>query len=222
MKFLRVLMVMACLFLSQTAWAGWPEIRFPDQASVESVGSKVRLNGVPMQLYQLTVKQRVNDVELFFRAELGERHVTKRLENGVILSQSRGRYFISVKITPMHAGVTEALVSISDMEAAKQQANLPLGFKLPRGSNVLSDIESNDDDKYARQLVYVNRHAINANAMAITDMLKNKGYQLSPTQMSVEPHQKVLTFQGKRKEANAVIVYERGYSSIVLIMVENP
>lgn len=204
------------------AQSAWPEIAFPREARVEAIGDQVRLNGVPMRLHRVLSSQSPNQLIAFYRDTLGPRHAEQALPDSFILSQGRDNFFITVKVKPLSAKLTEVLVSVSDAAEARRAANRPLGFGLPANSVVMSDMESVDAGKRSRQLVVSNDHAIDTNAQALTQELAARGYQPDGAPPRHTDAEYVQRFKGEQREAQLILVRQGGKTNMVLTTILNP
>lgn len=216
-------MVMLCCLLPLDASAGWPEIPFPEGAKVESIGEQVRLNGVPMRMHRVHLKEGVEKSIRFYRDRLGPKLAEQALPGGErILAQGRGDYFITLRIRPVPGNASMALVSVSDVRAAKEAANRPLGFSLPADSRVLSDLESTDAGKRSRQLVFHNRLDLEANRNSLARELLARGFRPDNTPSRKKPDSEVLYFQGDKREAQLTLVRRDGLTQAVLTTIRTP
>lgn len=217
----RFLVLIATLLGSAPAVA-WPDIPFPGTARAESIGEQVRLNGIPMRMQRLLSRKRPNELIGFYRETLGERRAEQRLHDIHILSQERNGFFITVSLRPLSTNLTEVLVSTSDLRAARNLANRPLGFRLPAESVLLSDMESMDSGKRSRQLVVSNHHGIPVNLDAFARELAARGMRPdgSPVHESASKH--VQLFKGDGREAQLTLVRREGETHVVLTSIDTP
>jgi hypothetical protein len=210
------------LLLPRHVFADWPRLQFPDGAKVVTIGEQVRLNGMPMKMYQVFNSKNLEMTTQFYKAALGSKYAKTKVAHGLVLSQLKANHLITIRITPLNPSLTEVLVSIGDLKAANDNRGRPLGVGLPMDSRVASDMESIDQGKNSRQLVYINRHPLDFNASFLINMLSMKGYQLEPIRSSSTLDSKTLSFEGEKKEASAVIINQNGVSSVVLTTIQTP
>lgn len=197
-------------------WADWPSLPYPDKAKVETIGEQMRLNGVPMRMYRVLSGQNVEHTLDFYKKALGAKVAEAEFYGAHILSQERGNYFITVKVSRLNANLTEILLSISDGHASNAAGGMPLGFVLPSDSELLSDMESLDDGKNSRQLIFNNTHSMQANADFITKVLQDKGYALQPKLAIKNAKSMSLMFEGNKREARLVVSQDEDGSNAVL------
>lgn len=215
--------VMSCGLLPLDVAADWPEIPFPEGTKIESIGEQVRLNGVPMRMHRLHLKESAENSIRFYRDRLGPRLAEQALPGGErILSQGRGDYFITLRIRPVSGSASMALVSVSDVRAAKAAANRALGFNLPADSRVLSDLESTDAGKHSRQLVFHNRLDLETNRHSLARELRARGFQPDNTPSRKIKNSEVLYFRGDRREAQLTLVRRDGLTQAVLTTIQTP
>lgn len=203
--------------------ADWPDIPFPQGTKIESIGEQVRLNGVPMRMHRLHLKESAEKSIRFYRDRLGPRLAEQALPGGErILSQSRGNFFITLRIRPLTGSESMALVSVSDVRAAKEAANRALGFNLPADSHVLSDLESTDAGKRSRQLVFHNRLDLETNRNSLARELVARGFLPDNIPSQKKMDTEVLYFQGDGREAQLTLVRRDGVTQAVLTTIQTP
>jgi len=222
MQTVKILMALPMLVASGGGYAAWPDIAFPKDARVETIGQEVSLNGVPMRMHRVLSSQSATELIAFYRGVLGPRHAEQGLPDSFILSQGRAEHFITVRVRPLSARLTEVLVSASDAAQARRAANRPLGFVLPADSTVLSDLESVDAGRRSRQLVASNRHDLQANAQALTRELAHRGYQPEGPPPVQNDAQYLQRFRGDQREAQLTLVRQDGQTQVVLTTIVQP
>ena len=211
------MLLMSCLW-PLLAFADWPQLPLPQHANVESIGERVVLNGVPMQMHRIVSQQNPKHLQQFYQRYLGPNHTLTAVDSGVILAQGRGQHFITIRITPLGNGISETLTTVSDVAAARANQGRPLGINLPAQSKVLSDMESFDQGKTARQLVYQNQHSIDSNINHLVDVLKQRGYQLQHPTSAYGANRNMRQFTGNKREARLVVMPSEQGSNVVLTM----
>lgn len=199
------------------ALADWPQLPLPQHAHAESIGERVVLNGVPMQMHRIVSQRNPKQLQQFYQRHLGPNHTMTLLDGGVLLAQGRGQHFITVRITPLGEGVSEILTTVSDVAGAKSSYGRPLGMSLPAQSKVLSDMESFDQGKTARQLIYQNQHSTESNIAYLVNVLKQRGYQVQPAN-EYGANRNMRMFTGNKREARLVVMPTEQGSNVVLTM----
>lgn len=217
LRTLSALLLLCCLW-PLLALADWPHLPLPQHARVESIGERVVLNGVPMQMQRIISQQNPQRLLQFYQRHLGGNHTMTELDKGVLLAQARGQHFITIRITPLGNGISETLTTVSDVAAAKANHGRPLGINLPAQSRVLSDMESFDRGKTARQLVYQNQHSTETNITYLAEVLKQRGYQLQSPANAYGANRNMRMFAGSNREARLVVMPLEHGSNVVLTM----
>ena len=217
---LRVLLLSTfpCVLMSAAAASPWPELMHPRDARIEPIGEQVRLNGVPMHLTRVLSAARTKAVVAHYRQVLGARVAYAHTGHTHVLTQARGDFFITVTITPQPDGNTEALSSIADSRAAREAGSRPLGFNLPAGSELLSDMESVDGPLTSRQLVLINAHALRLNLSQLSASLAARGLHPAGPPLADSADALVQAFGGASGEAQLVLVRGEGTTHAILTL----
>ena len=217
---LRVLLLstFSCSLLSAAAAGSWPELLNPQDARIEPIGEQVRLNGVPMHLTRVLSAARTKAMVAHYRQVLGARVAYAHTGHTHVLTQARGDFFITVTIAPQPNGDTEALTSIADSRAAREASSRPLGFKLPAGSELLSDMESVDGQLASRQLVLMNTHGLHLNLSQLSTSLAARGLHPAGPPLADSANALVQTFGGASGEAQLVLLRGDGATRAVLTL----
>jgi hypothetical protein len=212
------MLLLMCSLWPLLAFADWPQLPLPQHAHAESIGERVVLNGVPMQMHRIVSQQNPKHLQQFYQRHLGPNHTVTMMNGGVLLAQGRGQHFITIRITPLGNGISETLTTVSDVAAAKANHGRPLGINLPAQSKLLSDMESFDQGKTARQLVYQNQHSTESNINYLVDVLKQRGYQLQQPTSAYGANHNMRLFAGNKREARLVVMPLEQGSNVVLTM----
>ncbi len=212
----------AALFCAPAALAAdWPTISNPDDARVESIGEQIRLNGVPMRIHRVLSARSRDDLVEFYRTNLGRRHAEASAGDAVVLSQERGDYFVTVMLRALAPHTTEALVAVSDMAEARRAAGRPLGFVLPADSDLLSDMESVDGNRQARQLVFANRLSLDANRDFLTRELASRDLWPDGPPLQDAAGRYAGLYRGSRGEAQLTLVRADEQTHVVLTLIHD-
>jgi hypothetical protein len=212
------------LLLALLAFAAhaWPTLPAPPGARIEAIGEQVRLNGVPMQLFRVLAAQPAALLLDHYRAALGPRHAFERLPDRLILAQERDGYFVTVSVRALHPQLTEALVSIAAPAGAASFRTSPLGIVWPGRSMVVSDMESLDGGRRARQVVVVNDLAVAANVQAMMPWFIARGLHPDGPPLRQEPHALVQLYRGNQGEAQLIIHRDAGNTYVILTLIDLP
>ncbi len=216
----QCLLTLVLSILPVMSMAGqWPSLEHPRDALVQSIGEQIRLNGIPMRMTRVVTVGPMEDVTAHYRSALGERVAVSDIDASRVLSQSRGDYFITVTLQPLGEGVVEALISVADMPGAREAADRPLGFLLPGGSELLSDMESIDGNASSRQLVVMNGHGLGANLEHFAATLSDRGLRPDGPPLVDSGDALVQRFEGPTGEAKLVLVRRDQTTSAVLTLI---
>lgn len=213
--------LLAMLLPAAAMAATWPVVDHPPDARVERVGDQVRLNGVPMRIMRALTPASTDAVVAHYRQALGAPTAHSRIGDTQVLAQERGDFFITITVSPQADGASEALVSIAERLAAGEAASRPLGFVLPAGSELLSDMESIDGQIASRQLVLMNTHNLRANLARFSASLAERGLlpDGAPLPRSADSDRALVQgFAGPRGDARLVLVHRGGATRAVLTL----
>ena len=196
----------------------WPVLAHPQDARIEPVGERVRVNGVPMRLTRVITTLPTEAATTHYRGALGAPVAHAQTGDTQVLTQARGDFFITVSITPLPDGRSEALTAVADSRAAREAAGRPLGFALPAGSELLSDMESIDGGLASRQLVLTNLHSLRTNLDRLSASLAARGLRPDGPPLADRDDAHAQAFSGAAGEAQLVLVRRDGATSAVLTL----
>jgi len=222
----QVLAVALFALLVLFAWAApsaaladtWPALAHPQDARIEPVGERVRVNGVPMRLTRVITTLPADAAAAHYQRALGAPVAHAQTGHTQVLAQARGDFFITVSITPLPDGRSEVLSSVADSRAAREAAGRPLGFALPAGSELLSDMESIDGGLASRQLVLINPHSLRTNLDRLSASLAARGLRPDGPPLAASDDALAQAFSGAAGEAQLVLVRRDGATSAVLTL----
>lgn len=215
---MRTIVLLLMVLPSLVIASPWPALDHPPGARVEGIGELVRLNGVPMRLTRVLAVEPVDRIVAHYRKALGVQSAHAHAGSTQVLSQGRGDFFITITINPLDGGFVEALVSVADVPGAREAADRPLGFVLPAGSELLSDMESVDGELASRQLVVMNGHKLEANLEHFSATLADRGLLLDGPPLVDADDRLVQRYVGPAGEAKLVLVRRDGATSAVLTL----
>ena len=215
MKHMRGLLAIFGAVITSTAQAGvaWPNVPIPSDASIASVARHTALNGLPIRIDVFSSRKKAKELIEFYRHEWGERHVENVFGGTTIMGRAEGEFYTTVQIKPAASGA-QGVIAVTRMTTSAQVQGNQL--QLPSGSRILSDMESEDFGKTSRHLVYTNTYSLDVNRDRLVDLMKEKGLSLERVGKPGEADGDALFFQGRNKEAIAVIAHKSGQTSVVL------
>ena len=213
-----LLVLLAAVAPSAALADAWPALTHPQDARIEPVGERVRVNGVPMRLTRVITALPTEAATAHYRGTLGTPVAHAQTGHTQVLTQARGDFFITVSITPLADGRSEALTAVADSRAAREAAGRPFGLTLPAGSELLSDMESIDGGLASRQLVLVNPHSLRTNLDRLSASLAARGLRPDGPPLADRDDALAQAFSGAAGEAQLVLVRRDGATSAVLTL----
>ncbi|MHB1372373.1 MAG: hypothetical protein ACYC5W_04490 [Thauera sp.] len=196
----------------------WPALAHPQDAHVESIGERVRLNGVPMRLTRVITALPTEAAAAHYQHALGAPVAHAQTGHTQVLAQARGAFFITVSITPLPDGRSEALSAVADSRAAREAVGRPAGLTLPANSELLSDMESIDGTLASRQLVLINPHSLRTNLDRLSASLAARGLRPNGPPLADGDDALAQAFSGTAGEAQLVLVRRDGTTRAVLTL----
>ena len=216
---LAFLLVLLAAAAPSTALAdAWPALTHPQDARIEPVGERVRVNGVPIRLTRVITTLPADAAAAHYRRTLGAPVAHAQTGHTQVLAQARGDFFITVSVTPLADGRSEVLTAVADSRTAREAAGRPLGLTLPAGSELLSDMESIDGALASRQLVLINPHGLRTNLERLSASLADRGLRPDGRPLAASDDALAQAFSGAAGEAQLVLVRRDGTTSAVLTL----
>ncbi|BCV30656.1 MULTISPECIES: hypothetical protein [Shewanella] len=148
-------LLLGCWFLSLPLLAAeWPEIQFPDSATVEVVAEEMVYQGTPMATWVMRDKSNQMMTAAFFKRQWqgkSERFDEQMFGQDYIINSLQPPFLLTARIRKDFDGVL-AYIGISKDPGSPVHSKL--AFPMPSGSTVLSDVSSKDLFKSGRTLVF--------------------------------------------------------------------
>lgn len=153
---------------SQSAAADWPELPVPDDAKVVVVGEDMNINGLPTRISELSSSRSPEEILSYYRQEWqapavsdGPGYIEKEAGGWQILSRYEEPYFYTVQVSESAMGSSFGFLAVSmPMELVNYE---PEELAMPAGSEILSDVVSDDAGKRGRVVHFKNSQSIEAN-----------------------------------------------------------
>ncbi len=210
----------------------WPVMAAPEEARLFDIGNKMTFAGLPMRVQGFVSAVRPPQLADGFRQSLGQPLVEDRLGDKLILGRFQGEHYLTVQLEPAGAG-TRGLIAVTHLSAAyESQGEIQAAIdqrqsRLPPGSRIISQINSEDGGKLAEHFVTVSSQGLDQNLEYVKVLMREDGFALqreadaARSDTSSDPSQiadgKVLFFKGPGKEAMAVVFRkDKGDTTIVL------
>ena len=221
-----------CGFTDVAALQKWPVVAFPKFVKPFAIGEKLMVNGLPMRLQSFMSDATPLEVEEGFRQSLGRPLVENTVGNKRLLGRAHGGYYLTVQIEPFSYG-SKGIVAVTDLKGMRDErekwrdTNSRWLNRLPAGSMIASQMNSEEAGKSGSHLVVINDHSESLNRDAIKSLMRDDGFQfereftLNSKASSSMPHSLhsgvTLIFKGSGKEGMAVIARSsQGRTALVL------
>ncbi len=156
------------LLWSPASATEWPDFPFPDRARVVIVGEDISINGLPTKIWELSSAQAPEEILSYYRKEWrnpavpdGPGYIEEEAGGWQIISRSEDPHLYTVQVVESAMGSSEGFLAVSmPMELVGYQS---VGFAMPAGSEILSDVISDDAGKRGRVVQFKNSQSIEAN-----------------------------------------------------------
>lgn len=198
----------------------WPTVALPSDAVVYPVADQMAVHGIPLRIQGFFVKSTLGATANWFRERLGKPIVENRLGRALVLGRAQGPHFITIQLSSQADG-TSGTLSIAHLHAAyktrdtRKTATERLLSRLPPGSELVTELVSNDGNKQSRFYVVSNTYHEEVNRDHVHDLMREDGLTVrhqasapNPSTAGGKPQLSngiVYVFNGERKEAVAVI-----------------
>ncbi len=187
------------------------------------MGDQMKVNGVPMQMFELTSREKPEAVLDFYRQtwrkptidgapgyseiEMGGWQLISRIEEPYLFAVQAGEYTM---------GSTVALLSLSTLPVAKLDHELGKGFPSLGGTEFGLDVFSEDPGKSGRTLQFRNKFSVAQNYRFYLRQFEGKGWELLTDQTS-GPNEAVLMMGRGSSELNMTFVRQAGDTHMVAV-----
>lgn len=216
----------------------WPTVAVPKNLNTFDIGQQVSVNGMPMRMRGFVSGLSPRDAGAAFRQSLGDPLVENRVGDKLVLGQRQGDFFVSVQVEAAGSGsrgvmaVTHLKAAYDNQAATQASADRWLA-KLPAGSRLLSQMESQDAGKRSKHLVIVNSQDEGLNRDRLVSALGDEGLSLEregiPDAVDARrlpellANSRTLFFKGNNKDAMATVHRDgNGQTTVVLNIVMSP
>jgi hypothetical protein len=168
-----------CLLLCcSSAHAGW--LDSPDSLQLQSVGSEMRLNGIPMNIrYFITTQpaeQLLKQFQDAWERNPGGANVKRStLGTWTVLNQGLGDEHRSVQVRNAGDGQIEGYLALTSPQRMREPV---LQLRLPSGLQTLSVLESTDSEMKSQQVTAVSKRSVDATASVLENTLRANGWKV--------------------------------------------
>lgn len=213
----------------------WPTVALPKGLSTFDIGQQVSVNGMPMQLRGFVSAMSPRDAAEAFRQSMGKPLVENTVGNKLVLGRRQGEHFVTVQVEATGSG-SRGVVAVThlkaayDNQAATQASTERWLARLPVGSRLMSQMDSEDAGKRSKHLVIVNSQDEALNRDRLVSALGDEGLSLEregvPDALDARrlpeklANSRTLFFKGANKDAIATVQREsNGQTTVVLNIV---
>jgi hypothetical protein len=168
------------------AWAqdyAWPKPVLPEDATLESPGESMVVNGLPLKIYRFETAASADELTRAFRASI-EGDLVRMPARGAdprpTLAGRAGGFWLTLQLAS--AGEERSIATWSAaprfIEGAQRRVVLPPGF--PEGAELLQHVDSFDDDKRSQMAIGVTQSPVDAVAATLESRLRELGFAKQP------------------------------------------
>ncbi len=203
-----------------------PEFPTPHVGQLQWVAENMRLNGVPMQIKELTTEQTPQQVLAFYKRRWGDvpPYFHEYEVSGMpVIATLRNGCFYTVQVQSYGRGA-KALLGISTKPEGGQFKAPGAGFPNMAGSKVLNDIDHFDAGKTGRTILLTNSYSPDANLNFYRRTLADDGWS-AVIDRPVEGNKgisHVLVLKRGYHEANLTISPGQAGTSVLATFVDKP
>lgn len=219
---MRALVSLLLFVLAVPAWADWPVLPLPVQASRIDLGPPMQVNGLPVQMKGFLSQLPPARVRDWYRSQLGQHHVENQLGNKTILGKAEGDFYLTVQLEAAGQGTRGVLavtrqLGIEAERVASLEAAQRFVARFPAGSRLLNQQASTEKGRRTNHAVLSNRHPVDLNRERLLAILADEGMALEREAPAPGRDGCLMLFRGRDREAMAVISRGTdGGSTIVL------
>ncbi|HRA80787.1 MAG TPA: hypothetical protein PL024_04720 [Thauera sp.] len=192
-----------------------------DGARVSEAIGELRIHGIPTRIRHIEVDSPLAQVSTHYRSVLGRQHVETHIDGWHVLSRRAGQVLQTVRLRPLSPDVTEGTLSESDLAAASNVADRPLGIRLPAGSHLTSDVEAITQGRHSRLLTWHGSMSLAQAVQHLRKELDERGYRFE-RELPVDDQGlrgSSLWFAAERREALATITEHAARVTVTLSLI---
>jgi hypothetical protein len=203
-----------------------PEFPTPHIGQLQWVAENMRMNGIPMQIKELTTEQTPQQVLAFYKRRWGDMppYFHEYEVSGMpAIATLRNGCFYTVQVQPSGRGA-KALLGISTKPDGGSLKAPGAGFPNMAGSKVLNDVDHYDAGKTGRTILLFNSYAPDANLNFYRRALADEGWRgiIDRTVSGTKGISYVLVMKRGYHEANVTISPGKGGTSVLATLVDKP
>jgi hypothetical protein len=227
MQLARTVLAMSLMVTAIFSRAGeWPAVEVPPQSRASWVADDMKYNNVPMRIKQFRSELGVAEVLAFYRQQWSEdgkkQYVENTLREWKIIGKQIDGHYVTVQVKAGAGGGSEGFIGASKLPSMTGRPQVDETFPRLAGTDVMSDIESNDAGKAARTLIFKNDHSVQSNASFYAATLPTQEWRQNTSHAGPQNNGNahVLYFE-RRKESTHIVINRnpKGGSMIVVNIV---
>lgn len=217
---LATVIALTIALLAPPAGAAWQDI--PDIISLQQMGDKMVVNGIPMTVRafhtSIPAEQVVNMVQASWDRNRDRTSVTRTsMPPWTVLNQTIGTGHRSFQIKASANGGYEGFVALTSPALAREPRPL---IRLPPEVTPVQIIDSVDNGRISQQIVAVSKRSIDATGAALEASLKAAGWE----RHVMKKNAGTLVFAANRKgqEFDAILTAEKNGSMVMMNIADQP
>lgn len=202
-----------------------PEFPVPHVGQLQWIAENIRMNGVPMQIKELTTEQTPQQVLAFYKRRWGEAPPyfhEYEVAGMPTIATLRSGCFYTVQVQA-HGRGAKALLGVTTRPDGPVKA-AGTGFPNMAGSKVLNDIDHYDTGKTGRTILLTNGYSADANLNFYRRAMSDDGWT-AVIDRPVEGSRgisHVLVMKRGYREANLTISPGKAGTSVLVTFVDKP
>ena len=203
-----------------------PEFPTPHVGQLQWVAENMRMNGIPMQIKELTTEQTPQQVLAFYKRRWGDTppyYHEYEVTGMPAIATLRNGCFYTVQVQP-HGRGAKALLGISTKPDGGPPKAPGMGFPNMAGSRILNDVDHYDTGKTGRTILLFNSYSPDANLNFYRRALADEGWSgiIDRPVSGAKGISHVLVMKRGYHEANVTISPGQGGTSVLATLVDKP
>ena len=203
-----------------------PEFPIPHVGQLQWIAENIRMNGVPMQIKELTTEQTPQQVIAFYKRRWGDvppYFHEYEVAGMPVVATLRGGCFYTVQVQP-HGRGAKALLGLTTKPGPGEMKAAGSGFPNMNGSRILNDIDHFDAGKTGRTILLTNSYSPDANLNFYRRAMADDGWTAlidRPVEGS-KGISHVLVMKRGYHEANLTISPGKAGTNVLATFVDKP
>lgn len=161
----------------------WPKPLLPQDATLESPGESMTVNGMPLKIYRYETASKPDVLTRAFRSTIEGQLVRGPARDNdprATLAGRSGGFWITLQLASTESGRTIATWSAAPrfIEGAQREVVRPPGF--PDEAELYQHVDSFDEDRRSQMAIGMMRAPVDAVAMNLQQRLRELGFAKQP------------------------------------------